>query len=102
LVISKKTNFDFGQFEGNQSLFVTLNFTDEVMCQVEKKQANRRKNRKLQFIFDLIVIVCHFMKKPFKIAKKILSACPKIHQSCNQEMLELDFSKMQLYLFFST
>jgi len=54
MVIFKKAIFDFGQFEENQSLCVNLNFTDEVMCEVEKtgKSACQvvRKNRKLQFI----------------------------------------------------
>jgi len=56
---------------------VNLKFTGKSTCQVA------RQNRKVQFILVLIVKFRHFIKKLFKMAKKMLEACPKIPQIWN-------------------
>jgi len=71
-----------------------LNFKGEVMCQVEKTgiltcQVAQKKNRKLQFILDLIVKVHHHKKKLFKMALSMPKNFPDMHV--------LAAAKMQLY-----
>jgi len=83
----------FGQFQKNnvwiwsiwrkpKFLCVNLNFISEVMCQVEKKTGDvwslNEKNRKLQFILNLIVKEHHFMTKLFKIALRVPKNSPDL------------------------
>jgi len=106
LAIFKKTNFDFGQFEENQSLCVNLNFTGEVMCQVEKNRQIDVSSctKKLKVVVALYfrficIIVCHFKKILFKMAMQAQNS-PEL-ECLQQEVLELAAAKMNLTLEFA-